>query len=129
MKNINIICFGANLTSFFAFNLLFNYWKAFDGCNLFLARIVASVTSSFSRAQPELVASFTANGLYVTEHVGIITFVAATIIMSAISLVVACIKRVKLGRYRFFVPLVFSSVGIILCILYVSFKNGLHLIT
>lgn len=58
-----------------------------------------------------------------------IIFVAAAIIMSAISLVVACIKRVKLGKYRFFVPLVFSSVGIMSCILYVSFKNGLHLVT
>lgn len=129
MKNINIICFGANLTSFFAFNLLFNYWQFFDGSDLFLAKIVVSVTSSFSSAQPELVPSFTANGFYVSEHVGILIFVAVTIILSAISLLVACVKRVKRGKYRFFVPLVFSSVGIMLCILYVSFKNGLYLVT
>ncbi|MFL0804630.1 MAG: hypothetical protein K6L81_12995 [Agarilytica sp.] len=126
MKNIEIVCLGVNLSAFFSFNLLFNYWQVFDGNELFLAQAVAAVTSSLSSSPPVSEPTLAPAGWYISEYVGIMIFMAVSAIVPMITLVVATVKRVKYGKYRFFIPLVFSSVGVVTCVIYTSVKYGVY---
>lgn len=126
MNKVPQICMSLIGASLLLFYGAFFYFQDLKNDDARLANTFANATSMLSSKREYDGPTMVPGDSGFTEERAIIVLLMVAVLISVASWIIASYKRLTVGPYKLFIPLMFGSGAVIGCILFTIYKYGVY---